>query len=199
MTHPPARLTLASGSAIRAAILEGAKVAFDVIRPDVDEAAIKKDAEGEGLSLRATAQRLADAKALSVKARGPVLGSDQILAFEGRGFDKPATIADARARLKLLQGRRHSLINAIAIAEGGRIVFRHLDEPQLLMRQMSDAEIDAYLVAAGEEILSSVGAYQIEALGSRIFERIDGDYFAVLGLSLYPVLGYLRREGLLAF
>lgn len=199
MSDPSARLTLASASAIRAAILEGAKIAFDIVRPDVDEDAIKKTAQGEGLSLRETAQRLADAKALAVKAPGPVLGSDQILAFEGRGFDKPATLDDARARLRLLQGRPHRLINAVAIARGGRIVFRHLDEPQLSMRAMTDAEIDAYLDAAGEEILSSVGAYRIEGLGSRLFDKIDGDYFAVLGLSLYPVLGYLRREGLLAF
>lgn len=199
MTRPATRLTLASASAIRARILDAAKVAFDVVRPDVDEEAIKKSSLAAGLSLQDTARRLADAKALAVRAEGPVLGSDQILAFEGRGFDKPRSIEDARARLKLLQGRRHSLINAISIAREGRVVFRHLDEPQLLMRAMSDDEIDAYLDAAGDEILSSVGAYQVEALGSRLFDRIDGDYFAVLGLSLYPVLGYLRREGLLAF
>ena len=199
MTGPAAPLTLASGSAIRAAILAGAKVAFDIVRPDVDEEAIKKAARAEGLTLHETAQRLADAKALSVAAPGPVLGSDQILSFEGEGYDKPRTREEARARLALLQGRPHTLINATAIARGGRIVFRHLEEPRLSMRAMTDDEIDAYLDAAGPDILSSVGAYQVEALGARLFERIDGDYFAVLGLALYPVLGYLRREGLLAF
>lgn len=193
------RLILASGSAIRARILEGAGVPFDIVRPEVDEDAIRKKALGEGRTLRETAQLLADAKALAVNAAPPVIGSDQILAFEGRGFDKPRTMEEARERLKLLQGRRHTLINAVSIARGGRIVFRHVEEPALHMRAMTDEEIAAYLDAAGDEILSSVGAYQVEALGSRLFDRIDGDYFAVLGLSLYPLLGYLRREGLLAF
>lgn len=196
---PP--LVLASGSEIRARILRAAGISFEIVRPDVDEAALKEEAQAAGLSLPDTAQSLADAKALAVKTGADrlVLGSDQILAFEGRGFDKPRTLAEAAARLRLLQGRRHSLINAVSIARAGKIVFRHLDEPQLYMRTLTDAEIDAYLDAAGEEILSSVGAYQIEALGSRLFERIDGDYFAVLGLALAPVLGYLRRERMLAF
>lgn len=193
------RIVLASGSAIRARILEGAGIPFDIVRPEVDEDAIRKTALGEGRTLRETAQLLADAKALAANAEGPVIGSDQILAFEGRGFDKPRTIDEARARLKLLQGRRHTLINAVAVARGGKIVFRHVGEPALHMRAMTDAEIAAYLDAAGDEILSSVGAYQVEALGSRLFDRIDGDYFAVLGLSLHPLLGYLRSEGLLAF
>ncbi len=202
---PP--LVLASGSEIRARILRAAGISFEIVRPDVDEAALKEEAQSAGLSLTDTAQSLADAKALAVSgtlavktgADRLVLGSDQILAFEGRGFDKPRTLAEAAARLRLLQGRRHSLINAVSIARAGKILFRHLDEPQLYMRTLTDAEIDAYLDAAGEEILSSVGAYQIEALGSRLFERIDGDYFAVLGLALAPVLGYLRRERMLAF
>ena len=125
---PPA-LILASGSAIRAQILRAAGVVFGVRRPDVDEASIKRAAAGEGLSLQATAQRLADAKALSVGAPGAVvLGSDQIMAFEGRGFDKPRSMAEARERLRLLQGRSHTLINAVAIARDGRVAFRHVDE-----------------------------------------------------------------------
>ncbi|OFX02639.1 MAG: hypothetical protein A3E78_07925 [Alphaproteobacteria bacterium RIFCSPHIGHO2_12_FULL_63_12] len=199
MTSGAARLTLASASAIRAAILANAGVAFDVVRPDVDEDAIKKAARAEGLTLPETAQHLADAKALAVRAAGPVLGADQILSFEGQGYDKPRTREEARARLALLQGRPHTLINALTIAREGRVVFRHLEEPRLFMRALSPAEIDAYLDAAGPDILASVGAYQVEALGARLFERIEGDYFAVLGLSLHPVLGYLRRAGLLAF
>lgn len=194
-------IVLASRSVIRAQILAAAGLPFRIATPSVDEAALKRFAAGEGLSLRETAQRLAEAKALSVEA-GPsaaVIGADQILAFEGRGFDKPRTLADARRRLLELQGRAHSLINAVAIARGGSVAFSHLDEPTLFMRTMSEAEIDAYLAAAGEEILASVGAYQVEGLGARLFTKIDGDYFAVLGLALMPVLGYLRREGFLAF
>lgn len=195
------RLVLASGSAIRARILDAAGVDFDIAAPDVDEGAIKRAALDEGLSLRATAQRLADAKALAIAADvgAIILGCDQMMAFEGRGLDKPRSIAEARARLALLQGRRHSLINAVSIARGGAVVFRHIEEPMLFMRTMTADEIDAYLDACSEDILASVGAYQVEALGTRLFERIEGDYFAVLGLSLFPVLGYLRREGMLAF
>jgi septum formation protein len=91
------------------------------------------------------------------------------------------------------------LINAVAIARSGRIVFRSIDEPRLFMRAMSAVEIELYLAAAGEGVLSSVGAYQVENLGSRLFDRIEGDYFAVLGLSLHKVLRYLRETGLIEF
>jgi septum formation protein len=199
MSRP--RIVLASGSAIRARVLAAAGVAFEIARPDVDEAAIKAAGLRDGLALAEIAQRLADAKAIAAGAQGGaiVLASDQLMAFDGRAYDKPRTIGEARARLRLLQGRAHTLINAVAIAQGGAIVFRHLDAPTLFMRTMSDAEIDAYLNEAGEEILSSVGAYQVEALGARLFDRIEGDYFAVLGLALMPVLGFLRDEGALAY
>lgn len=199
MSRP--RIVLASGSAIRARVLAAAGVPFDVARPDIDEAAMKTACLREGLSLPAIAQRLADAKALAVGAQDGaiILASDQLMAFDGRAYDKPPTMADARARLRQLQGRAHTLINAVAIARGGEIVFRHLDAPTLFMRTMSDGEIDAYLEAAGDEILASVGAYQVEALGARLFDRIEGDYFAVLGLALMPVLGFLRGEGALAY
>lgn len=194
-------MILASGSAIRARILSAAGLDFEIVRPAVDEAAIKEAALGAGRTLRETAQLLADAKASAVNAGkdAVVIASDQILAFKGEGFDKPRTMDEARRRLSILNGQTHTLINAISISRGGKIVFRHLDEPALTMRAMKDAEMDAYIAAAGEEILSSVGAYQIEALGARLFDRIDGDYFAVLGLALAPVLGYLRAEGMLDF
>ncbi|MEZ5892722.1 MAG: nucleoside triphosphate pyrophosphatase [Parvularculaceae bacterium] len=199
MTAAARTITLASGSVIRAAILKGAGVEFAVIRPDVDEAAIKRLALAGGKTLQETAQLLADEKARAVKAPGAIIASDQILNFEGQGFDKPSSMDEARQRLAALQGREHSLINAVTIMRDGEIAFRRVDEPRLLMRAMSASEIDAYLKAAGSEILASVGAYQVEGLGSRLFERIEGDYFAVLGLALHPVLGYLRREGFLAF
>lgn len=199
MTGAVKKITLASGSAIRAAILRGAGVDFDIVRPAVDESAIKEAALAEGKTLRDAAQLLADAKAQAVAAAGAVIASDQILNFRGRGFDKPQSMDEARERLLELQGAAHSLINAVTIARDGEIAFRHIDEPRLFMRPMTANEIDMYLAAAGEDILESVGAYQVEALGSRLFDKIEGDYFAVLGLSLHPVLGYLRREGFLAF
>ncbi|MEZ5896210.1 MAG: Maf family protein [Parvularculaceae bacterium] len=197
----PTQLILASGSAIRADILRAAGVPFTIAKPDVDEDAIKDRGKRAGKTLHDIARDLADAKALAVNvaAESLVLGADQIMAFAGEGFDKPKTLSEARARLLELQGRTHSLINAVSIARAGEIVFRNIVEPQLGMRAMSATEIDDYFREAGEGVLASVGAYQVENLGARLFERIEGDYFAVLGLSLFPVLGYLRACGFLRF
>lgn len=189
-----AQLILASGSAIRARILRDAGVSFEVRKPDVDERAVKKRMEGE--PLEEVAQALADAKALAVTAPGVfVLGSDQILEHRGRPYDKPRSREEAAMRLVALQGEAHTLINAVAIARDGAVLFRCLQRPTLHMRAMSRAEIDRYLERAGDEVLTSVGAYQVEALGAHLFKRIEGDYFSVLGLSLFPVLGFLRAQG----
>ena len=200
------RIILASGSAIRRQILTGAGIPFEVMKPDVDEDVIKREGNAEGLDLETLAMRLADAKCLDIAAKvahmdaeAIVIGSDQIMEFEGRAYDKPATMSDAKARLMETRGAPHTLINAIAIARGGDIIWRNLDRPKLIMRALSEREIDDYLEEAGPEILHSVGAYMVEKLGSRLFERIEGDHFAVLGLSLFPLLGLLRREGALAF
>ncbi len=199
MTRP--KIILASGSAIRREILSAAGIAFDVMRPDVDEDFLKKEAAARNLDLEETAMRLAEAKCLAVSDADSdlVIGSDQILEFKGAAFDKPKDMAEARARLAKLSGQKHTLINAVAVARNGEIVWRHIDRPALFMRDLSDEELDAYFETAGDDILSSVGAYQIEKLGSRLFENIDGSHFAVLGLSLFPLLGFLRREGAVAF
>ena len=195
------KIVLASGSRIRADILGGAGVSFEIIKPGVDEDEIKTAAAGEGIDLETLAGRLADAKCLAVAAScgDIIIGSDQIMAFDGQGFDKPASMADARERLVMLAGKTHTLINAITVAHEGNIVWRDIQTPKLTMRSLSAREIDAYLQAAGPDILSSVGAYQVEKLGARLFEKIEGDYFAVLGLSLYPLLGTLRKLGAIEF
>lgn len=193
MTAP--RLVLASGSAIRAAILTNAGIAFRAEKPEVDEEALKRRLAGG--DLEEVAMKLAEAKALAVTSPGDfVLGSDQILEFEGRAFDKATTMEEARRRLIALEGRAHTLINAAAIARDGAIVYRHLARPKLLMRTMTGPEIEAYLERAGDDILASVGCYQVEGLGAGLFERIEGDYFAVLGLALLPLIGFLRGHGL---
>ena len=200
MTAAP-RIILASGSAIRRDILTGAGVPFEVMKPDVDEDVIKRAGKAEGLELEALAMALAEAKCMDIAAKTDaiVIGSDQIMEFEGRAYDKPASMAEARARLLETQGEAHTLINAVAVARGGQIIWRNLDRPKLVMRKLTAAEVDDYLATAEPDILHSVGAYQIEKLGSRLFERIEGDQFAVLGLSLFPLLELLRREGALAF
>jgi septum formation protein len=193
---PAPTILLASGSAIRAQILRSAGVRFAAMRPLVDEDVLKREAGTRNLSLEATALHLARGKALSVEAPGAlVIGSDQILEFEGRAFDKPKSRAEATARLVDMQGAEHTLINATAIARDGAVVFEHLERPRLRMRALTEGEIGRYLERAGDEALLSVGAYQVEGLGAQLFERIEGDYFAVLGLSLLPLLAALRREG----
>lgn len=191
-------LVLASGSAIRAAILKGAGLDFRVQKPAVDEDEIKREMAGE--DLEEIAMALAVRKALAVRAPGAlVIGSDQIMEFEGRAFDKPKSMEEARDRLLDMQGKAHTLINAVAVAKDGAIVYRRLDRPKLVMRAMTKRDIEAYLNAAGEGVLASVGAYQIESLGAHLFERIEGDHFAVLGLSLYPLLGFLAGQGVRPF
>lgn len=195
------RIILASGSAIRADILRNAGISFDVIKPGVDEDVIKERAAAESLDLEATAMALAEAKCMAV-AKGTddiVIASDQILEFNDRPFDKPKSMEEACARIREMAGQSHSLINAIAVARAGKISWRHIDRPRLYMREISDAEVETYLERAGPEILSSVGAYQVERLGARLFEKIEGDHYAVLGLSLYPLLAYLRKEKAIAF
>lgn len=194
-------IILASTSKIRMRILSAAGVPYETARPGVDETALKDAALSQGLSLDAVTQRLADAKALAVAAPDDalVIGSDQMLEFDGEGLEKPRSMGEARARLLKMQGRSHVLINAVAVARGGVVCFRNLERTTLHLRQAAPEEIDRYLDAAGEVILTSVAAYQVEALGSRLFERMEGDYFAVLGLSLFPLLGYLRAQGALAF
>ena len=197
-THP---LILASGSKIRAQILSNAGVFFDIQASSVDEALIKSEAADEGLTLEETAQKLADEKCLDIalKRDGFVIGSDQILEFRDRGFDKPTSMEEAGERLRVLSGQEHSLINATALALNGQIIWRHIERPRLTMRPLTRREIDLYLAGAGEDILSSVGAYQMEGLGARLFEKIDGEYYAILGLSLLPLLGELRKHGAVPF
>lgn len=199
MTSP--RIILASGSAIRRSILAAAGVPFEVMKPDVDEGEVKAEGIRDRLDLEKIAMRLAEAKCMDIAAKTSaiVIGSDQIMEFKGRAYDKPASLEEARARLIETQGAAHTLINAIAVARNGKIIWRNLDRPTLVMRAMSEAQIDAYLAACEPDILHSVGAYQVEKLGARLFERIEGDHFAVLGLSLYPLLDLLRREGALPF
>ena len=195
------RIVLASGSAIRADILSGAGLTFDIARPDVDEDAIKAQSAAKELTLEETALALAEAKALAEphEPESLVIGSDQILEFQGAAYDKPKSMDEARRRLLDMAGASHTLINGVVVARGGKIIWRNLDRPRLYMRELAEQEVDAYLDASSPDILKSVGAYQVEKLGARLFERIEGDHFAVLGLSLYPLLAFLRSEGAIAF
>jgi septum formation protein len=191
-------LVLASGSASRRRMLEAAGLVFDIDVPRVDEDAAKASLRVEGLMPRDQADALAELKALAVSRRRPgfVIGGDQMLAIEGATLDKPKDMAEARAHLERLRGKTHQLMCAAVVAREGAVIWRHVDTPRLKMRDFSDAFIDQYLAEAGEAVLSSVGAYQLEGLGAQLFERVEGDYFSVLGLPLLPLLAFLREHGL---
>lgn len=195
-----ARFILASGSASRRAILSAANVPFESVSPDVDEEAAKAEALRRGVSARSVAQLLADAKALKVSradAKALVLGADQVLVCDGRLFNKATSIEDARETLQTLRDRKHELISALALAQAGEIVWRHVDGAELWVRNFSDAFLDGYLAREGGEILGSVGCYRIEGMGALLFEKIAGDQFTIRGLSLLPLLGALRERGII--
>ena len=193
------QMILASGSASRRALLANAGVRAEAVRPNVDEDAAKASLRADGLGVRDQAMALAELKAIRVSAGRPglVIGGDQMLALGDQAFDKPADMAGARETLHKLSGKTHTLETALVVCEDGAPVWRHLARPRLTMRPLSEGFIDAYLEQCGEAVLSSVGAYQLESLGSQLFTQIEGDYFSILGLPLLPLLDYLRTRGVL--
>ncbi|MDR3467275.1 MAG: Maf family nucleotide pyrophosphatase [Xanthobacteraceae bacterium] len=194
--HP---LILASQSASRQALLRNAGIAFEAIPADLDERGIQ---QLSGLTApQEIAALLAREKAFDVARRHPgrlVIGADQTLALGERLFNKPAGRGDAALQLRALSGQTHALFSAVAVACDGELLFSDVAVARLTMRALSDDDISAYLDAAGAAVTTTVGAYQLEGLGIHLFERIDGDHFTILGLPLLPLLGYLRRRGLLA-
>ena len=192
---------LASGSATRREMLQAAGLAFTVDRPDVDEAAVKRDSRSQGLDAGATALALALAKAREVASRHPgyiVIGADQMLECEGVWFDKPVDRAAAAAQLAVLAGRAHNLISAVVAVRDGEEIWRTVDTADLTVRSLSKAEIERYLDRAGPAALGSVGGYQVEGLGIQLFSAIRGHHFTILGMPLLPLLAFLRAEGLIA-
>jgi len=193
------RLILASKSSARRAMLDGAGVPFSVQVADVDEDAVKAGhdpADAAGLAVE-----LARIKALAVSRHDPeawVLGADQTLAFAGGLVSKAGSLDEARERLTAMRGQTHQLHSGAALACNGRVVWSGVDTATMRMRDFSDAFLDAYLAAEGEGLLASVGSYRLEGMGSQLFEAVEGDYFTVLGLPLWPVLTELRRAGVLA-
>jgi len=191
-------LVLASRSAVRRTLLEAAGVQVEVRPADIDERSLETGVQSE--TPAAVAALLARQKALAVAALHParlVLGADQVLTLDAKLFSKPADRAAARAQLRALSGRTHELHAAIAFVRDATVVFEHVGTARLTMRSFSDGFLDAYLEAVGRAATASVGAYQIEGLGIQLFERVEGDYFTVLGLPLLAALDFLRRYGCL--
>lgn len=196
----PVDLILASGSSARRKLLEAAGIAFRVAPADVDEDALRV-ALGPAVSPDRVALTLARAKAEEASRRAPgalVVGADQVLALDGTIYTKPADVAAARRQLQSLSGRTHELHSAVSFAQDGQESWSHIETASLTMRDISDAFLDDYLTVAGNRVCASVGAYELEGLGVQLFERIDGDYFTILGLPLLPLLAELRRRRVIA-
>lgn len=197
------RIVLASGSRTRREMLTAAGVSFEILVADVDERAIREALTGGDVEIEPAdiAEVLARAKAEAVSRLRPealVIGADQVLALEGRIYEKPADIAAAEAALLELRGRTHQLHAAVAIAEAGEVTWSAYDEANLTVREFSGAFLRHYLADAGPRVCESVGAYQLEGLGVNLFERIEGDFFTILGMPLLPVLAELRARGMMA-
>ena len=189
---------LASKSAARTAVLKGAGVAFETAVSGVDEDAVKTALLAEGQGAKAIAEALAELKAQKITQSRPglVIGADQTLEFDGRLYDKAETVEEARARLKLLRGQPHQLHSAVVVAKDGAPIWRDMVSCTLTMRDFSDDFLEDYLVREGEAALGSVGCYRLESLGAQLFSKIEGDYFAILGLPLLGLLDLLRNHGL---
>jgi septum formation protein len=187
---------LASTSASRQSVLRGAGLDFEVIAPHVDEDEIKLALRAAGAKPREVAEALAEAKAVKISRRLPgvlVLGCDQVLAYgDNQMLDKPKDMVEARLHLETLSGQTHQLIGAAVIALDGKAIWRIIDSASLTVRALSADFIADFIAREGDILLSTVGAYRLEALGAQLFSKISGDYFTILGMPLLPVLTFLR-------
>lgn len=191
MTIPPP-LVLASASAARRAMLEKAGLDFTAIPADIDESTKNGDPETAAI-------KLAQQKALHISANNPekiVIGSDQILSLDNKIFSKAKDEQQAREKLLALKGKAHTLYSAVSIAVNGNTEWSHSDRANLYMKDFSVTFLDSYIEKAGPELTSCVGAYALEGIGINLFEKIEGDYFTILGMPLLPLLSYLETKGI---
>lgn len=194
------RIILASQSATRRRMLEDAGITCEAVASDVDETPIKTRLRENGAEPQQMAAYLAEQKALAVGRNMPdslVIGADQVLEFGRSMLDKPASRAEALEQLKLLRGHDHALTTAVCVVEHTMVTWRHFEHAKLRMRAASDEFLESYLARLGDRALAGPGAYQIEGLGAQLIERVDGDFYSVLGLPLLPLLAFLRERGIL--
>jgi len=191
---------LASASETRRKTLERTGLAFETAAATLDEEKLKQKLTANSVSGEDFPLALAEAKAREVVENHPgslVIGADQILECEGQRFDKPQDLAEARRRLETLSGKTHSLTSAVCVLDHDRVAWSHSDWAFLTMRSLSTDFMDSYLQALGEKNLRATGLYQLEGMGSRLFLSVEGDFFTILGLPLFPLLEFLRSQGLM--
>lgn len=191
-------IVLASTSSIRATLLRNAGVQITTHSARVDEDTIRAALQAEGATPRDIADTLAEMKAERIAARHPdalIIGADQVLDYRGQAFGKPADTGELRQQLQTLRGQTHQLLSAAVVFEEGRPVWRHVGLARLAMRDFSDDWLNGYLDRNAADLLDSVGGYKLESEGVRLFSRIEGDYFTILGLPLLPLLEWLSVRG----
>ncbi|MFQ0813601.1 septum formation inhibitor Maf [Brucella anthropi] len=193
-------LILASKSPFRSALLKNAGIEFSTASADIDERAVEAPLYKTGATPEEVAEVLAEAKALDVSEKNPgavVIGCDQTLSLGDEIFHKPADMEAARRQLLAFSGKTHQLNSAVVLAKDGKTLWRHVSVARMTMRDLDPGFVGRYLGRAGNSALSSVGAYQVEGPGIQLFDRIEGDYFTIVGLPLLPLLAELRKEKLI--
>ena len=191
------KIILASKSVARQNMLQAVGLQFDSIPADLDEDALTENAIAQHQSPREIALMLAQEKALAISKQNPdvlVIGSDQILECDGEVLYKAENEDEAKDKLKFLSGKTHYLISAVTAVKGSEILWMHADSAALTMKTLSDDYLENYCASAGEALIRSVGAYEIESLGARLFAKVEGDFFTIQGLPLLPLLQYLEDE-----
>lgn len=194
-------ILLASASPIRLTLLQNAGLTVTAQPARIDEDAVRAGLESEHATPRDVADTLAELKARKLADKNPealVLGCDQVLAFKQQVWAKPESRDQARAQLQTLRGETHQLLSALVLYHRAEPIWRHVGQARLTMTQFSDSYLDAYLDRTWPQVASSVGAYQLEGEGIRLFSSIEGDYFTILGLPLLPLLSYLSLRGFIA-
>jgi len=193
-------IILASSSAIRKTMLLNVGLEFSTQASQLDErVAVEKNGGENAFSPKELSLFLAGLKARDISKSHSgklVIGADQILGFQDRILHKAATVEEGKKRLAILSGNRHDLYSGVCLCLNGEIIWRHMSASSLLMRSLTDQHIQDYFEKAGDDILSSVGCYQLEGRGAALFEKIEGDFFSILGLPLLPLLSALRKYGI---
>lgn len=194
----PPRLILASGSKARAEMLRGAGLSFGIVPADMDEQKLLREMVQQNAGPETIAAALARAKAQHIAQQNKndyVIGADQVLWFGGRIFSKAKTAEEARSNLRAFSGKTHRLISAACVARDGKVLWEGTAYADMTMRKFDDAFLEGYMAQAGDALLKTVGGYELESAGKMLFEKVEGDYFTVLGMPLMPLLAFLKGQG----